>query len=100
MIDDIKKTKFILIILKEDKIFLNQTLSQVKAREAFTIVISDCLDELDKKKIDIGIPIQSAGWLTPLLAIFPLQLISYELAVSRNLNPDKPRHLAKEVTVQ
>ena len=79
---------------------MSQTLSQVKARDAFTIVISDCLEELDSKKINVGISIPSAGWLTPLLAIFPLQLLSYELAVNRGLNPDKPRHLAKEVTVQ
>ncbi|MFC2040555.1 glutamine--fructose-6-phosphate transaminase (isomerizing), partial [Chloroflexota bacterium] len=35
----------------------------------------------------------------PLVSIFPLQLLAYYSAISRNLDPDKPRNLAKSVTV-
>ena len=36
----------------------------------------------------------------PLLQIIPIQLLSYEIAKVRNLNPDMPRNLAKVVTVE
>ena len=41
-----------------------------------------------------------AGILTPLLAIIPLQLFAYCMAVSRSCDVDKPRNLAKSVTVE
>lgn len=100
MIDDLSQTRFILLITKQDSNKLEKTLEQVKARNAFTIVITDCLSDLNPNAIDLAIEIPSAGWLSPLLCVFPLQLLSYELAVRRGKNPDKPRHLAKEVTVK
>lgn len=45
------------------------------------------------------IVIPSNGILTSLLASVPLQLIAYELSVLRGIDPDKPRNLAKSVTV-
>jgi len=38
--------------------------------------------------------------LQPLLAVIPLQLIAYHAAVLRGCNVDKPRNLAKSVTVE
>jgi glucosamine--fructose-6-phosphate aminotransferase (isomerizing) len=38
--------------------------------------------------------------LTPLLAVVPLQLFAYYIADFRNLDPDKPKNLAKSVTVE
>lgn len=35
-----------------------------------------------------------------LLSIIPIQLMSYELSLSKGLNPDMPRNLAKVVTVE
>jgi glucosamine--fructose-6-phosphate aminotransferase (isomerizing) len=37
---------------------------------------------------------------TPLTYIIPLQLLAYYISVERGLDPDKPRHLAKSVTVE
>lgn len=37
--------------------------------------------------------------MTALLATVPLQLIAYEMAIKKGHNPDKPRNLAKAVTV-
>jgi glucosamine--fructose-6-phosphate aminotransferase (isomerizing) len=37
---------------------------------------------------------------TPLLAVVPLQLLSFHIAVMRNCNVDQPRNLAKSVTVE
>jgi len=43
---------------------------------------------------------QSHKVLQPILSTIPLQLLAYEVAVARNLDPDKPRNLAKSVTVE
>lgn len=40
------------------------------------------------------------GYLTPLLNVVPLQLLAYHIAVLRGCDIDKPRHLAKSVTVE
>jgi glucosamine--fructose-6-phosphate aminotransferase (isomerizing) len=57
----------------------------------------------DNPKIALGLDsdpiiIPSNGPLTALTAVLPLQLIAYELAVLKGLNPDVPRNLAKSVT--
>lgn len=38
--------------------------------------------------------------LSPILAVVPLQLFAYYLALERGLDPDRPRNLAKSVTVE
>uniref|UniRef100_A0A7C1T6W7 Glutamine--fructose-6-phosphate transaminase (isomerizing) n=1 Tax=Thermofilum pendens TaxID=2269 RepID=A0A7C1T6W7_THEPE len=38
--------------------------------------------------------------LTPVLSVIPLQLLAYYTAVEKGLDPDKPRNLAKTVTVE
>ncbi len=38
--------------------------------------------------------------LTPIISVIPLQLLAYYIAVARGYNPDKPRNLAKSVTVE
>ncbi len=54
---------------------------------------------LAHKIADDVIKIPNNGELTALLAVIPLQFIAYELALLRNNNPDKPRNLAKTITV-
>jgi glucosamine--fructose-6-phosphate aminotransferase (isomerizing) len=39
-------------------------------------------------------------WLAPLLAIIPLQLLAYHVAIARGHDIDQPRNLAKSVTVE
>ena len=39
-------------------------------------------------------------WLMPVLTVIPLQLLSYHIAVARGCDVDKPRNLAKSVTVE
>ncbi|GAB5362710.1 hypothetical protein AAMO2058_000821400 [Amorphochlora amoebiformis] len=72
--------------------------TEVKARGAFNIVITDN-PSFCRNVADEIIAIPSNGPLTPLLAVVPMQLLAYELSVIRGINPDKPRHLAKAVTV-
>ncbi|RHZ38479.1 hypothetical protein DYB26_011876, partial [Aphanomyces astaci] len=71
---------------------------EVRARGAYTIVITDN-PAMCEGIADSIIPIPNNGPMTALLASIPLQLIAYELAVKRGINPDVPRNLAKAVTV-
>ena len=96
LIDD--HVPIILIILEDaNRNLMETTLSQVHGRQAHTIVITDITDFTANCHQIIYIP--SNGALTALLAVIPLQLIAYELALLKNINPDKPRNLAKTVTV-
>jgi len=71
--------------------------AEAKARGAFVIGVSDRDEEL----FDRWIRIPSVGEvLYPLVSIVPLQLFAYHSAVARGLDPDKPRNLAKSVTVK
>jgi glutamine---fructose-6-phosphate transaminase (isomerizing) len=102
LIDPINKKKFkIILFIFDDNRFDQMCLSldQVDAREAYTIVITDCYERLDHKKIDFHIQVQSVNYLGAMLAIIPIQLLCLYLSEMLNLTPDKPRNLAKTVTV-
>ncbi len=83
-----------------DKMMSN--LREVKARNAQVVVI--CRESLAEKvasQVDEVIAIPDAGDLfSPLLAVIPLQLFAYSMAVARGCDVDKPRNLAKSVTVE
>ncbi|NLV59245.1 MAG: glutamine--fructose-6-phosphate transaminase (isomerizing) [Clostridiales bacterium] len=77
-------------------------LREVKARGARVIAVcrEDLLERV-QNQVDEIIPIPTAGDLfTPLLAVIPLQLFAYCMAVARGCDVDKPRNLAKSVTVE
>ena len=94
-------TPIILIILNDEHAKTMRTAAEeVKARGADVIIITDeqtLAKGLTAEENVIVIP--NNGPLTALLAVLPLQLISYELALLRGINPDTPRNLAKAVTV-
>ena len=77
-------------------------LEEVKARGADIIGIGAIDDEDLVLKSDYTFLIDSEvnDVLAPLVYIVPLQLLSYYVSVARNLDPDKPRNLAKCVTVE
>ncbi len=70
---------------------------EVKARGAKVYVITDKPD-LARGIDDNPIVISPNGPLTAVSAVLPLQLIAYELAIMKGINPDTPRNLAKAVT--
>jgi glucosamine--fructose-6-phosphate aminotransferase (isomerizing) len=73
---------------------------EMKARGAFTIVVGhDAYTKLEGVDYAIGIGEQPVI-LAPYAIIPPLQLLAYKLAVSLGYDPDKPRNLAKTVTVE
>ena len=49
---------------------------------------------------EIAPPVADTEPLQPLLSVVPLQLLAYHAAVARGCNVDKPRNLAKSVTVE
>jgi glucosamine--fructose-6-phosphate aminotransferase (isomerizing) len=92
-------TPIILIILDDNHAHLMRTAAEeVKARGAKLIIITD-KPSLAHDLVANPIVIPSNGPLTALGAVLPLQLIAYELAMLRGINPDTPRNLAKAVTV-
>jgi glucosamine--fructose-6-phosphate aminotransferase (isomerizing) len=74
---------------------------EVKAREGVIISVLTEGDEMSSKVSDhvIEIP-ESSDLLSPILAIIPLQLLAYHIAVRRGCDVDQPRNLAKSVTVE
>jgi glucosamine--fructose-6-phosphate aminotransferase (isomerizing) len=74
---------------------------EVKAREGQVISVLTEGDEMSAKVSDhvISIP-ESSDLLSPILAIVPLQLLAYHIAVRRGCDVDQPRNLAKSVTVE
>ena len=85
--------------LQYDKIMGN--ISEVRARGGRIIVVATEGDNDIKRCADHVITIPDAPeLLQPMLAVVPLQLLAYHAAVLRGLDVDKPRNLAKSVTVE
>ena len=80
---------------------LVSNIQEIKARGATTIVIAEEGDEAVRAHADHLIEIPAAPTLLqPLLSTIPLQVFAAEVAVARGLDVDKPRNLAKSVTVE
>jgi glucosamine--fructose-6-phosphate aminotransferase (isomerizing) len=82
-----------------DKVMSN--LEEIKARGGPVIAITTEGDDRVSKLADEVLYIPAVEeFLQPLLAIVPLQLLGYHIAVLRGCDVDKPRNLAKSVTVE
>jgi glucosamine--fructose-6-phosphate aminotransferase (isomerizing) len=58
-------------------------------------------DDYIRGKVDHILPVpHSHELLMPILAVIPLQIFAYEMAVRRGADVDQPRNLAKSVTVE
>jgi len=76
-------------------------IEEVRARGASVIAVTSEGDrEVEKHASEIIWIPKTHELLTPVTYILPLQLLSYYLGVERGYDPDKPRHLAKSVTVE
>jgi len=74
---------------------------EVKAREGIVLSILTEGDEMSAAVSDHVIEIPaSSDLLSPILAVIPLQLLAYHIAVRRGCDVDQPRNLAKSVTVE
>jgi len=93
----------VVFIAMKDRTYekLNSNIEEVAARRGSVIAITDEgngeLDGLCEAVIRIP---QVEEFLSPLLTVVPLQLLSYHIAVLRGCDVDQPRNLAKSVTVE
>jgi glucosamine--fructose-6-phosphate aminotransferase (isomerizing) len=92
-----------IVIVPKDSVYEKtvSNIQEIKARKGKVLAItSDDNGDLDVLANDvIHIP-RSIEMLTPLLSIIPLQLFAYYFAVKKKSNVDRPRNLAKSVTVE
>jgi glucosamine--fructose-6-phosphate aminotransferase (isomerizing) len=100
MIDERTPTVFILPTDPlYEKTFSN--LEEIKARKGPIIALATEGNDRIAKKVDAVIYLPATlEPLFPLLAALPLQLLAYHIAVARGCDVDKPRNLAKSVTVE
>jgi glutamine---fructose-6-phosphate transaminase (isomerizing) len=99
----IEKDSLVICFITQKEIAIKtiSALEEVKSRGAKVILISsksmaehtDCYDEL----ITLS---NFEDVFMPLVSIIPVQLLAYFMSIRRDINPDKPRNLAKAVTVE
>lgn len=90
------------ISILTDSNLVKKTVSNIQeviTRGAKTLVVTN--QEIDKNMFDkvISIP-ETNCFISPILSIVPLQLLSYYISKEKGLDVDKPRNLAKSVTVE
>jgi len=91
----------IIVCAPNDALFdkLASNMQEVRARNGELFVLSDAAVEAGPGQHVLALP---AGMrdLNPLLYTIPLQLLAYHTAIRKGTDVDKPRNLAKSVTVE
>jgi len=93
----------IVAIAPKDSVYekMKSAIEEVKARLSPVLAITtEGNTDLENLPDDIIYIPKTLEMLTPILSIIPLQLFAYYIAVSKGFDPDKPRNLAKSVTVE
>jgi glucosamine--fructose-6-phosphate aminotransferase (isomerizing) len=101
MIDSELRTPVIVIVAKDnfyDDMVSNY--SQIKSRNATTILLTNCKDSLDTDGVDFIVEFPNDGLMSSFYAVFAGQMIAYYLALEKGFDPDKPRQLSKEITTK
>lgn len=94
----VDETSLIIVIITQSKI-KEKTLNaahEVQARGGKILFVTQ-FDDIAGEKILLPKTIEDA---MPILSVIPLQLLAYYFSLSKGLNPDMPRNLAKSVTVE
>lgn len=94
--------KFPVILVATDNIYFSKMLNvyeEIKSRKAPILFITDKKNN-EINHIENIVNIENNCMFSDLLAVIPLQIISYYLSIGKNLNPDFPRNLAKSVVVE
>ncbi|OHD56030.1 MAG: glutamine--fructose-6-phosphate aminotransferase [Spirochaetes bacterium GWF1_51_8] len=93
----------VVFIAPKDSLYekIMSNIEEVKARSGRVIVVTDNHDSVMESKADdlIFVP-GTIEEFSPMINIIPLQLIAYYIAYEKGLDVDKPRNLAKSVTVE
>jgi glutamine---fructose-6-phosphate transaminase (isomerizing) len=75
--------------------------AEARARSAPVIAIATVGDaHIDRYAHDVLYVPETPEQISPVIAVLPLQLLAYEIAVARGTDVDQPRNLAKSVTVE
>jgi glucosamine--fructose-6-phosphate aminotransferase (isomerizing) len=91
-----KGTPCIIFTSKETQKEIISNTAELKARGAFIIGVGPENNEL----FDFFVKVREAEEANSICQIIPIQILAYQLAILRGLNPDRPRNLAKSVTVK
>jgi len=86
---------FPVIILKLDGKKIENCVEEVKSRNSPVFLISN---KTNLENNEIGVSANSS--YSSLLGLVPIQFLAYYLSVEKGINPDKPKNLAKVVTVE
>jgi glucosamine--fructose-6-phosphate aminotransferase (isomerizing) len=100
LIDEMMPAVF---VAPHDAVFekIVSNVQEVKARKGRVIAITSREEPALAGRLDYEFRIpETIDMLTPILAVVPLQLLAYYIAVKRGSNVDQPRNLAKSVTVE
>src|SRR6476469_6885626 len=91
-------------IAPDDPVFSKNmnNIEQVRARKGPVIAVTsgECAKHLEKLADDVVVVPKVPDFVSPILSVIPLQLLAYHLAVVLGRDVDKPRNLAKSVTVE
>jgi glucosamine--fructose-6-phosphate aminotransferase (isomerizing) len=88
----------VILIAPDDEHFVKNenAYNEIKSRNANVIWITD----KDMKNMENVIKIPTNKTYNSLLSVIPLQMLAYKLSVSKGINPDMPKNLAKVVSVE
>lgn len=93
----------VVFVATKDKYYekIVSNIQEIKARKGKVIAIATEGDTIISEMADDVIFVPDADEaLSPLLSVVPLQLLSYYIGIAKDLDVDKPRNLAKSVTVE
>jgi len=80
---------------------LKSNLQEVCARGGELYVFADADTHIaESDNLHVSRLAEHAGWLSPILHTIPLQLLAYRVALQKGTDVDKPKNLAKSVTVE
>ncbi|BDC92305.1 glutamine--fructose-6-phosphate transaminase (isomerizing) [Treponema bryantii] len=99
----IDPSTLVVAIASEPKLYdkIGSNMVEVKSRGATVMVITQDSGDAFEGKADLVCKIpECSSTLASLLTVIPAQLFAYYCAIMRGYNPDKPRNLAKSVTVE
>ncbi|WP_432403654.1 glutamine--fructose-6-phosphate transaminase (isomerizing) [Wukongibacter sp. M2B1] len=99
----IEDDTLVVALATQDRLYekMLSNIKEVKARGAYVVAIAKEGNKEVEKSADTVLYIpDTMDELTPILSVIPQQLFSYYVAVARGCNVDKPRNLAKSVTVE
>ncbi len=91
------------VVAPRDRVYdkMISQIEQVKARGGIVLAVANEDDLTIRQKADYVMPIPPVDELiAPIIAVIPLQIFAYEMAVRRGADVDQPRNLAKSVTVE